>query len=83
MPDVKDYEPSNALFGGDDGMDFYRKIASDGFELLNTGGGIFFEIGYDEAEGVSEILINNGYTDIEVLKDLSGLDRVVSAYRRK
>lgn len=83
MPDVKDYEPSNALFGGDDGMDFYRKIASDGFELLNAGGGIFFEIGYDEAEGVSEILINNGYTDIEVLKDLSGLDRVVSAYRRK
>ena len=83
MPDVKDYEPSNALFGGDDGMDFYRKIASDGFELLNAGGGIFFEIGYDEAEGVREILINNGYTDIEVLKDLSGLDRVVSAYRRK
>ena len=83
MPDVKDYEPSNALFGGDDGMDFYRKIASDGFELLNDGGSIFFEIGYDEADGVSGILRNNGYTDIEVLKDLSGLDRVVSAYRRK
>ena len=49
MPDVRDYEPHTALFGGDDGLDFYRKITEDAVGKINQGGYIFYEIGYDEA----------------------------------
>lgn len=79
MPDVKDYEPENALCGGDDGLDFYRMISADGKKLFNAGGYIFYEIGYDEADEVRKILADNGYNDICVKKDLSGHDRVVMA----
>lgn len=79
MDDVKNYEPHTALYGGKDGLDFYRRITEEGKELLNDGGYIFYEIGYDEAVEVSQILEVNGFVDIEVVKDLSGLDRVVSA----
>lgn len=79
MADVKDYEPYTALCGGDDGLDFYRRITEDGYEILNDGGYIFYEIGYDEAEEVSDILKEKGFCEIRVVKDLSGLDRVVMA----
>jgi len=79
MPDVRNYEPENALCGGADGLDFYRRITIDGKNLLKPGGYIFYEIGYDEAEEVSRILAESGYNDIRVKKDLSGLDRVVMA----
>ena len=79
MPDVRDYEPHTALCGGDDGLDFYRKITEDAVGKINRGGYIFYEIGYDEAEDVSDILRQNGFEDINVIKDLGGLDRVVSA----
>lgn len=79
MADVKDYEPYTALCGGDDGLDFYRRITEEGYEILNDGGYIFYEIGYDEAEEVSEILKEKGFCEIRVVKDLSGLDRVVMA----
>ena len=78
-PSVRDYEPHLALWGGDDGLDFYRRITEDGYEILNDGGYIFYEIGYDEAEEVSEILKEKGFCEIRVVKDLSGLDRVVMA----
>lgn len=80
MPDVKDYEPENALCGGEDGLDFYRTISAEGRKLLKEGGYIFFEIGYDEAYEVKEILVENGYKDICIKRDLSGLDRVVMAH---
>lgn len=79
MADVRDYEPYTALCGGDDGLDFYRRITEEGRKLLNVGGYIFYEIGYDEAEEVSDILKENGFYEIKVVKDLSGLDRVVAA----
>lgn len=80
MRDVREYEPENALCGGEDGLDFYRIISADGKRLLNDGGYIFYEIGYDEADEVRKILADNGYNDICVKKDLSGLDRVVMAH---
>ena len=79
MPDVREYEPYTALCGGDDGLDFYRRISEEGFKLLKKQGFILYEIGYDEADEVSEILEKNGYKDIEVINDLSGLNRVVRA----
>ena len=79
MPDVRKYEPYTALCGGADGLDFYRRISEEGFKLLKKQGFILYEIGYDEADEVSEILEINGYKDIEVINDLSGLNRVVRA----
>lgn len=77
MPEVKDYEPMIALDGGDDGLDFYKKIVSQGKKFLSPKGWMFFEIGYDQGEEVSNILRNEGFEDIVVKKDLAGLDRVV------
>lgn len=77
MPEVKEHEPLLALDGTADGLFFYRKIVSEGREYLNHGGQIYFEIGYDQAEAVSEMLRENGFTQIQVAKDYAGLDRVV------
>jgi release factor glutamine methyltransferase len=60
---------------------FYRKISAALKQYLNKGGYIFYEIGYDQGEAVKQILIEEGLTDIMIKKDLSGLDRVVSAKR--
>lgn len=77
--EVREHEPMSALDGGADGLDFYRKITEDARKYLSRGGKIFYEIGYNQAEAVSDILRRNGYIDIVVKKDLAGLDRVVYA----
>lgn len=77
--EVKDFEPRLALDGGADGLDFYKRIAKDSRKYLKKNGKLFFEIGYNEGNKVTEILRLYGFDDIKVLKDLNGLDRVVSA----
>ncbi|AEB76947.1 peptide chain release factor N(5)-glutamine methyltransferase [Clostridium botulinum] len=77
MKDVKEYEPYIALCGGKDGLYFYNKITKDSVVFLNRGGLLAFEIGYDQGKDVEEILIQNGFSNIRVIKDLAGLDRVV------
>ncbi|MBR6627877.1 MAG: peptide chain release factor N(5)-glutamine methyltransferase [Lachnospiraceae bacterium] len=79
MPEVQQYEPMLALDGSGDGLFFYRKIAEESGKYLNKGGGIYFEIGHDQAECVSNILAAAGFTEIETVKDYAGLDRVVYA----
>ena len=78
MSEVKDYEPLLALDGSEDGLKFYRIIADEASEYLNNGGMLFLEIGYDQGAEVSALLSAAGFMDVEVIKDLSGLDRVVS-----
>lgn len=82
MEDVKNYEPIIALSGGEDGLVFYRRIAEKGKDILNDGGFIAFEVGHNQAQEVKEILDRNGYSNIEITKDLAGIDRVVSALKR-
>lgn len=77
MPEVIEYEPSLALFGGRDGLDFYYKIADSARDFLKAGGHLIMEIGCRQAKAVSRILQENGYGEIEVIQDLAGLDRVV------
>lgn len=72
-------EPHIALDGGEDGLDFYRKIAKDAINFLRPNAYLLFEIGYDQGEAVSKILGENCYTNIEVIKDFSENDRVVIA----
>lgn len=77
MPEVRDFEPENALDGGADGLDFYRKITEQVRDYLNPGGYLYMEIGYDQGEAVSELMRNAGFTEVEVIKDLARNDRVV------
>lgn len=70
-------EPTEALYGGEDGLVFYRAIVKNYKLSLTSGGSICFEVGFDEAESVKEIINKAGFNDIAVKKDLSGIDRVV------
>ncbi len=78
MPEVREYEPEIALDGDEDGLRYYRVLASQAGDHLRRGGKLFLEIGYDQGREVSELLISNGYKDISVKKDYSGNDRVVT-----
>lgn len=69
-------EPHLALHGGTDGLDFYRRIVADAPRHLVPGGWLLFEIGCDQAQDVSA-LMEKDFEKIQVIKDLSGLDRVV------
>lgn len=77
MNDVKNYEPRTALSGGDSGLIFYERIVEESKKALKEDGILAFEIGYDQGGSVSNIMKNSGYIDINVVKDLAGLDRVV------
>jgi release factor glutamine methyltransferase len=80
MKDVQLYEPKLALDGHEDGLYFYKRIIKDAREYLNENGVLIFEIGYDQAEDIRALLVESGYTDIEVIKDYAGLDRIVLGY---
>ena len=67
----------NALDGMKDGLFFYRKIVSECRQYLNPNGKILFEIGHDQGEAVSSLLLEEGFGHVRVVKDLAGLDRVV------
>lgn len=77
MSDVKNYEPHTALDGGDDGLIFYRKIVKQSSMVLRKNSILAFEIGFDQGQSVKKLMEDNGYTKVEVIKDLAGLDRVV------
>lgn len=77
MEDVKNYEPYIALNGGIDGLEFYRRITEESLQVLEKGGLLAFEIGYDQREEVWNILFEYGFKSIECIKDLSGNDRVI------
>lgn len=77
--EVREYEPMSALDGGDDGLDFYLRISKDARDHLVKGGLLFLEIGYNQGEAVKNILLADGYGEVEIIKDLAGLDRVVKA----
>jgi len=77
MPEVKEHEPKLALTAGADGLDAYRRIAADAPGFLKDGGTLLLEIGCSQADAVSSLLKENGFTDIRVIKDLAELDRVI------
>jgi release factor glutamine methyltransferase len=81
MADVKEYEPFEALCGGEDGLEFYRKITEQSMMLLRKDGMLAFEIGYDQRADVMNILAEKGFGNIATAKDLSGNDRVVLGFR--
>lgn len=77
MEEVRDHEPILALDGKEDGLYFYRRIIEKSDGYLKKGGMLFFEIGYNQARAVKEIMMEKGYIEVTVQQDLAGLDRVV------
>lgn len=77
MPEVRDFEPIEALDGKEDGLYFYRIIIEKSMDFLNPDGYLCLEIGYDQGSAVSLLMKQAGFTDVIVIKDLAGLDRVV------
>lgn len=77
MPEVKEHEPMLALDGMEDGLYFYRKIMTECKEYLKGGAYALFEIGYDQGESVQQLMEQNGFKEVRVIKDLAGLNRVV------
>ncbi len=77
MPEVAQFEPVQALDGKEDGLYFYRKIVKECRKYLTEDGKILFEIGHDQGQAVSEMLTYAGFSNVRVVKDLAGNDRVV------
>lgn len=76
QPEVN-FEPDTALYGGEDGLMFYRAIALNYKDALKDGGILAFEVGHTQSQSVKAIMQECGYEDIEFAKDISGVDRVV------
>ena len=72
-------EPILALDGGEDGLDFYRKIAKEARNYLTPCGYLALEIGYNQKDSVEKILKQNNYSNIYSKKDLGGNDRIIIA----
>ena len=77
------HEPSEALFAENDGLYFYYEICQNALDYLADSGYLLFEIGYKQGNNVAEIMISSGFKNVEVIKDLTGLDRVVVGQKIK
>jgi release factor glutamine methyltransferase len=77
--EVRDYEPPMALYGGDDGLDVYRRLVPEARRLLKPGGWLMMELGYAVVDAVRAML--GGWREVEIASDLAGLPRVVRARR--
>lgn len=80
MDDVKLYEPHVALDGGEDGLIFYRRIIEESMLTLNENGILAFEIGHDQGLDVRILMEEAGFSNVKLVKDLAGLDRVLLGY---
>lgn len=81
---VRNYEPHMALYGGEDGLDFYRSIAKNFSRALKPGGFLCFEFGMGQGDAVCRILEDNDYAVLERVRDYNDRERAVLAqYGRK
>jgi release factor glutamine methyltransferase len=77
MPEVIDHEPITALDGGEDGLDFYRKICGQAGAYLKDGGWLLLEIGFDQGQAVSALMEQAAFDRVKIVRDYCGKDRVV------
>ncbi|HSI04777.1 MAG TPA: peptide chain release factor N(5)-glutamine methyltransferase, partial [Myxococcota bacterium] len=76
-PDVRDHEPSLALFSGPDGLNAIRRLVVDARKLVGAGGLLALEIGAGQGQGVRELMEQAGWSKVAVQADLAGHPRVV------
>ena len=79
--EVRNYEPAQALFAGDDGLDVYRRLIPAAFHSLAPGGFIALEIGFGQAQPILALLSSSGFRQVETFPDLQGIPRVLTAQR--
>ncbi len=79
--EVRDYEPAQALFAGEDGLQIYRRLIPAAFDALVPGGFLALEIGYSLQEAIDALLKKDGFAGIEFSADLQGIARVAVAQR--
>jgi len=80
--EVRDYEPIIALDGGEDGLDFYRRIISQAPFYLREGGWLLLEVGQGQSPIISELMEEgSNFLNLECVPDLSGIERVVKAQK--
>ena len=79
--EIREHEPLNAIWGGEDGLDAYRRLIAEAANYARPSGWLLLEIGNTQAEAVTQLCQENGWTVEQVIKDYAGLDRVVVATR--
>jgi len=75
--EVAEFEPRLALDGGHDGYDIYERIIRDAYKYLKINGILAFEVGYNQADRIKEMLLSSNYDNIRFVQDLSGINRIV------
>lgn len=81
--EVKCHEPRTALDGGEDGLDYYRRLIQSAKGKMKTGAWMLFEVGHDQAEAVAQLFLDDGaYEDIQCYRDLQGINRIVGAHKK-
>ncbi len=80
--EVRNYEPAQALFAGDDGLAIYRRLIPEAFKALTSGGILLLEIGYSQQQAIQLLLEKEEFAGIEFFMDLQGIPRVAKAQRR-
>lgn len=84
QPEIKNYEPIDSLLGGHDGLDFYRAIIPEAGQLLGGGGYLLLETGRGQSDPVKKLIAATTiYREVHAVKDLAGINRVVSAERTR
>lgn len=79
--EVRDWEPGEALFGGVEGLDFYRRLLVEGLTFVKPGGYMIFEIGYNQLDAITEIIAALEWELVDVVNDLQGIPRTVTLRR--
>jgi len=80
-PELK-YEPRNALIAKDNGLFFYKKIVAEADKYLKEEGVIFVELNANKSENIKQMFLNNGYKNVEIIKDYARLPRILRAEKK-
>ena len=83
QPDVARYEPHQALFAGESGLDIIERLANQAYEKLTPGGVLVMEFGAGQHDQVVDLLVSQGYTEVRLTRDLSGHPRVVCGFKAR
>jgi len=82
QPEVRDWEPIEALNGGEDGEDIYRELIPSAREFLKDHGILILEVGLGQSYDIAHLIESSEYADIEIIKDYAGIDRIIQARKR-
>lgn len=82
QPEVRDWEPIEALNGGEDGLNIYRELIPSARRFLKDHGILILEVGSGQSDDIAHLLQSSGYADVEIIKDYAGIDRIIQARKR-